>query len=291
MVRAGLSERVGVEAEIVTIHTEGDTRQEGPLSAHGGKGLFIKELEESLGSGHVDVAVHSCKDMPAEQKPEFVIGAILPREHAYDVLVSRVPVTIDQLDPGANVGTASVRRKAQLQAVRDDLEIMALRGNVDTRLRRVREGAFDAIVLAAAGIRRLGGADELCVTELEMSAFLPAPGQGAVAIETRADDARTADLVATLDNREDHAAVDAERAFAHELGGSCEIPVGAHATIRGETIVLDGCILSEDGSRSVLERIEGPVQDGRALAVHLARRVKDAGGAEILRSLLENDIQ
>jgi len=271
--------------ELVTITTSGDRFVEQPLSLIGGKGLFVKEIEEALQSGVIDCAVHSLKDVPGELAPGLVLAAIPPREDVRDVLITTDGRRLDQLVPGARVGTSSLRRMALVRAARPDLEVVNLRGNVDTRLRKLDRGDFGAVILAAAGLNRLG-IKRSGVAYCDPGEFVPAIGQGALAIESRADE--TAALLAPLDDTITRSAVVAERAFLARAGGSCRTPLAAHATITEHHLVLRALIASPDGRQVVRGERRGAAVDGAALGAELAEELLGKGGAEILRALLAN---
>jgi hydroxymethylbilane synthase len=265
-------EALGHEVDIAVITTTGDRVQDRRLQSVGGKGAFLKEIEEALQADAVDLAVHSLKDVPTSLPDGLHLVAILERADPRDVLLSG-GATLDALPPGARVGTTSLRRRAQLRARRPDLDVQDLRGNVDTRIRRLREGACDAILLARAGLVRLGRAHE--ATEvLDPDVILPAPGQGAVAVECRADDARTSAAVAVLDHAPTARAVTAERTFLAALHGGCNVPLGAYAEPDGPGLRLRALVAREDGSRVLRgeRRGEDPQALGRALADDLLAR-------------------
>ena len=273
-----------LSVEVQRIKTSGDKILDVPLAKIGGKGLFVKEIEEALLRGEIDLAVHSMKDVPTALPDGLGILCVPVRENPQDVLVSRNGQTLEQLPTGARIGTSSLRRQAQLLRRRPDFHISMLRGNLDTRLRKVREGEFDAIVLAAAGLRRMGWVDQ--VTEyLAPEVSLPAIGQGALAIEGRTSDSFVRDLLQPLDDPPTRTAVTAERALLDRLEGGCQVPIGAHATITGDRLALDALIASVDGRRVVRDRIEGPVSDARDLGLHLAERLLSQGGDEILKEI------
>jgi hydroxymethylbilane synthase len=257
------------EEQIIT--TRGDTVLDKPLPEIGGKGLFTQELESELLSGAVHCAVHSLKDLPVENPDGLAVGCIPLRAEVRDALISRDGFTLDRLPPNAVVGTSSLRRAAQLLAARPDLGTESLRGNVDTRLRKAFEGQYDAIILAGAGLTRLGLGSH--VTEwLSLDVMLPAPGQGALAVQCRADDETTLGLLAALDDRSTRNTVTAERAFLSGLGGGCAIPVAAYAEIligtHSPTIRLTGLVISVDGQKAIRVTGEGtdPLQIGHSLA-------------------------
>ena len=271
-----------LEVELVTITTSGDRFVEQPLSTIGGKGLFVKEIEEGLCAGSIDCAVHSMKDVPGELAPGLMIAAVPAREDPRDVLITRDGATLTGLPHGAHLGTSSLRRMALVRAARVDLEVTPLRGNVDTRLRKLARGDFDAIVLASAGLRRLG-MEPSGMVFLDLQTFVPAIGQGALAIETRADE--TAELLAPLDHAPTHVAVTAERAFLARAGGSCRTPLAAHATIDNDRLELHGLVASPDGRQVVRGHRRGPVSTASALGAELADELLGRGGADILRAL------
>jgi hydroxymethylbilane synthase len=272
-----------IAIELVTIKTSGDRFLDQPLSTLGGKGLFVKEIEEALTAGSIDCAVHSMKDVPAELAPALVIAAIPPREDPRDVLITRDGGGLDCLPRAARLGTSSLRRMALIRAQRGDLEVMNLRGNVDSRLRKLDAGELDAIVLAAAGLRRLG--IERSTVAFDPHDFIPAIGQGALAIESRADD--VAKLLAPLEHAETRIAVTAERAFLRRVGGSCRTPLAAHATINADAIELRGLIASPDGTRVVRGTRSGAAGVAANVGTALADELLERGGAEILRALGE----
>lgn len=287
----------GLVCEVRSMVTEGDRTQASgePLPEIGGKGLFTLELERALRDGEIDLAVHSLKDLPTEDETDVVLGAVCLREDVRDCLVARDGFLLADLPKGAVVGTSSLRRAAQLRALRPDLVVRSIRGNVDTRVRKVHDREFDAALLAAAGIRRLGLGD--AVTEwLEPEAILPAPGQGALAIQCRAADDRMRSLLDAIDDPGARAATTAERRFLQALGGGCAAPVGAHARIvateadtasntplQGRlTVRMDALVASVDGSELV--RVSGEGEPGE-LGERLAREALAAGAERILRDL------
>ncbi len=272
----------GLDCQVVTLVTEGDKKLERPLPEIGGKGVFTAELETALLLGKIDLAVHSLKDLPVDESPGLCIGAISQRADARDVLVSASGLPLSQLPQGARVGTSSLRRSAQLLAARSDLEILPLRGNVDTRLRKaldaVRHG-YDGIVLAAAGIERLGLAQY--VTEyLPFEVMLPAPGQGALAVQCRSGDIETQQLLAAVHDRPTAQAVTAERAFLSTLGAGCSAPVAAYAISQGSHLEMQAMVASTDGGRVV--RVTGSGEDPLALGREMARRALEKGAGELL---------
>ena len=270
----------GLECSEYVITTTGDRVLDRPLPEIGGKGLFTSELENALLSGEVDAAVHSLKDLPVEDTPGIVVAAIPEREAAYDVLVSADGWTLSNLPEGARVGTCSLRRTAQLLARRPDLIILPLRGNVDTRVRKVINGEYDAIVLAQAGLTRLGLQAHISeVFPLEV--MLPAPGQGALAVQCRADDTETLELLAAIHDPLTAAAVGAERAFLLSLGGGSSLPVAAFAEKNNGTIILTGAVISADGKQAI--RLSAVDKEPHKLGERLAELVLERGAADLLR--------
>ncbi len=266
------------------IKTSGDMIVNVPLAAIGGKGLFVKEIEEALLRGEIDLAVHSMKDVPTILPDGLDILCVAAREDPRDVLISRDALSLDHLPKGARVGTSSLRRQAQLLHRRPDLTVQILRGNLDTRLRKLRNGEYDAVVLAAAGLRRMGWSNE--VTEyLPPEVSLPAIGQGALGLEGRREDGFVQELVAPLEHRPTRTAVTAERALLERLEGGCQVPIAAHATIKGDTLIMDGLIASVDGRRLIRDMIQGPVSDARALGMRLAEKLLAQGGDSILSEI------
>jgi hydroxymethylbilane synthase len=284
MVRARLAAAQGVDEDRITltiIRTTGDMIQDRTLAQAGGKGLFTKEIEEALYAGAIDLAVHSAKDMPTVLPDGLLITAVLPREDPRDVFISRMANTLRELRPGAVVGTASLRRQAIVKRLRPDLEVVPIRGNVETRLRKLDEGAVDATLLALAGLKRLGlrGA---ATSIFAVDEFLPAVGQGIVAIETRADDAATRKLLAAIDHAETATALIAERAFLGVLDGSCRTPIAGHATIMAGCLSFRGLIAKPDGSASFECTREGPAAEAAVLGADAGAELKSRAGADFL---------
>ncbi|HTW65899.1 MAG TPA: hydroxymethylbilane synthase [Bryobacteraceae bacterium] len=274
----GRLEALGEECRIEIIRTTGDKITDVALSQVGSKGLFTKEIEEALLSGAIDLAVHSLKDMPTDLPPGLVLAAIPEREDPRDALVGR---GLDKLGAGAHIGTGSLRRAAQLRALRPDLQVEDIRGNVDTRLRKLDEGKYDAIVLASAGLRRLGW--EYRITELfEPDAMCPAVGQGALAVETRGDNGPGFQAAARLEHAATRAAVTAERAVLASLGGGCQAPMGAHAAVTDGSIGLQALLVSPDGSQVIRRQLAGPMENAVALGHELGEQLLAAGGKQIL---------
>jgi hydroxymethylbilane synthase len=267
----------GHKVEIEIIKTTGDKITEVALAKVGTKGMFTKEIEEALAEERVDLAVHSLKDLPTEVPPGFEIAAITQREDPRDVLCSQKYKSIDELPRGARVGTSSLRREAQLRAVRPDLEIRSLRGNVDTRLRKLEAGEYDAVILAVAGLKRLGKM-ELVQQVIAAEVMCPAAGQGALAIEIRAGDSGTRRLVAFLDGADARATTTCERALLNKLGGGCQVPIGAFAEVRSGQLHLDAMVARPDGTKLLRESRDGadPVELGEAVGEALLLRGGDA---------------
>ena len=282
MVRQSLAKAHGFDPEqiaIEAIRTSGDRIQDRPLADVGGKGLFTKEIEEALAAGAIDLAVHSSKDMPTVLPPGLVLSAFMEREDPRDVFISRKAKSIADLPRGATVGTASLRRQAMMKRQRPDLTIVPLRGNVETRLRKLGEGVADATVLALAGLKRLGLADAATAV-LDVNEFLPAVGQGAIGIETRADDARTCELLAAINHADTFSALAAERAFLAVLDGSCRTPIGGHATISGGRLSFRGMVVKPDGSEAVEVFREGDVRDAEKLGADAGGELKGRAGPD-----------
>ncbi|MEN8161048.1 MAG: hydroxymethylbilane synthase [Myxococcota bacterium] len=279
-----VTEALGRGAELVPLVTEGDRRKEASLAKIGGKGLFVKEIEEALLDGRADLAVHSAKDLPAKTHPGLVLAAFPVRADARDALVARARRTrLAELPQGARVGTGSARRASQLRALRPDLEVVPLRGNVDTRLRKLADRELDAVLLAAAGLERLGLAD-LIQERIEPDQLLPAVGQGTLALQTRADDPLAAELAA-LDDAATRARLEAERAFLVALEGDCNVPLAAYAEIDRERVRLRGLVASADGGTVARSEQWAPVAEAHTAGLRAAEEVRAAGGDEILAAL------
>jgi hydroxymethylbilane synthase len=273
-----------VSVTLRRIQTSGDRILDVPLAKIGGKGLFVKEIEEALLSREIDLAVHSMKDVPTELQPGLDLICIPLREDPRDALISRDGARFKDLPLGAKVGTSSLRRQAQLLQARPDLSVSMLRGNLDTRLKKLREGHFDAIVLAAAGLRRLGWERE--ITEyLPPDISLPAIGQGALGIEGRTDDAFVRDILSRLEHAPTRTMVMAERSLLHRLQGGCQVPIAAHASVTGSELLLEGLVASVDGKEVIRDRVKGPADDPHSLGIELAERLLSRGGDRILRTI------
>jgi len=270
--------------ELVTIKTKGDKILDVPLAKVGGKGLFVKEIEQALMDQRIDIAVHSMKDMPAEIPENLCIGAIPRRESATDVLISRAGRRFAELPRGAVIGTSSLRRAAQLRHARPDIEIVPLRGNLDTRLKKLQTENLDAIVLAAAGVKRLEL--EHRITEyLDSEVMLPAVGQGALCIEMRQHDPVIEPIVKALDDPPSRAIVLGERAFLNRLGGSCQVPIAGHGEIISNTFQLTGLVANIDGSRIIKSVLSGAVDSSESIGINLAEELISRGADKILEQL------
>ena len=273
-----------LRAELVRIKTTGDKITDVALAQVGGKGLFVKEIEAALLAGGIDLAVHSMKDMPAEILPGLCIGAIPERENSLDVLISRNDRPLKDLPGGARLGTSSLRRSAQVRHARPDIIIHPLRGNLDTRIQKLKTEGLDAIIVAAAGVKRLGL--EAHITQyLPETIMLPAIGQGALGIEIREDDASIQDIVSSLDHRQTRLAVEAERAFLQQLMGGCQVPIAARAKIIDNRIELTGLVAEVDGTVLLRDTAAGPVHQHRKIGVELADRLLERGGRKILEKI------
>jgi len=279
---AALLREQGHKVELEIIRTTGDKITDVSLAQVGTKGMFTKEIEEALAGGRVDLAVHSLKDLPTEVPPGFELAAITRREDPRDVLLSQKHDGLSHLPQGARVGTSSLRRQAQLKVLRPDLEIQPLRGNVDTRLRKLESGEFDAIILAAAGLRRLGRT-ELVREFIPAETMCPAAGQGALGIEIRAGESTTRQHLRFLDDAAARTATSCERALLHQLGGGCQVPIGAFAEARGQRLHLTAVVAHPDGSRVLREAQEGAGPEKLAAAV--ANALLARGAQEILQEV------
>ena len=273
-----------VRVTVQKIQTSGDKIVDVPLAKIGGKGLFVKEIEEALIAGDIDLAVHSMKDVPAQLPQGLEILCVPPREDPRDALISRNGMRFADLHRGACIGTSSLRRQSQLLHARPDLRIEMLRGNLDTRLKKLKEGQFDAIVLAAAGLRRLAWAHE--ITEyLDPSVCLPAIGQGALGIEGRSDDHFVRSVLNRLNDAATQTAVTAERALLHRLEGGCQVPIGAHAVLADGQVLLDGLVASLDGKTVIRDTVQGRTLDAHSLGIVLAERLLAKGADRVLREI------
>jgi hydroxymethylbilane synthase len=283
-VRKQLFAGAGVEAEIVVIKTSGDKLQVSPLSQIGGKGIFIKELEEALLEETIDLAVHSVKDVPTDTPSRLMFPAVCRREDVRDCLVGANGATLATLRQGARVGTGSLRRQAQLRHIRPDLDVRDLRGNVDTRLRKVESGEYEAVMLAKAGLDRLGWGGRITET-MAPEVFMPAVGQGAIALECRLKDTEAAEIVGGLDDAETRTAIIAERALLAALHGGCQVPLGAWARIERGELVLEACVCSVDGLQYVKRRATAAPEQAAELGGHMANLLMEAGAQNILEEV------
>jgi hydroxymethylbilane synthase len=280
-IRKQLFAATGVEAEIVIIKTEGDKMQQAALTQIGGKGIFIKELEEALLEETIDLAVHSVKDIPTEIPSRLMFPAVCRRDDVRDCLVGS---TLANLRQGARVGTSSLRRQAQLRHIRPDLDCRDLRGNVDTRLRKVESGEYEAVMVSKAGLDRLGLGQRISEI-LSPEVSMPAVGQGAIAVECRLKDTEAGDLLAPLDDAETRSAIIAERALLGALHGGCQVPLGAWGRIERGELVLEACVCSVDGVQYVKQRASAPPDQAAQLGEHLARLLIEAGAQSILEEV------
>jgi hydroxymethylbilane synthase len=278
----------GLEVTILGMSTQGDKILDTPLAKIGGKGLFVKELEYRMLEGDADIAVHSMKDVPVDLPPGLHLSVILEREDPRDAFVSNLHTNLGDLGEGARVGTSSLRRQCQLADRRPDLEITPLRGNVNTRLRKLDDGEYDAIILASAGLLRLGFAERI-QDFISIVDSLPAIGQGAIGIECRSDDTRVNTLLAPLHHPQTAACVSAERALNRRLEGGCQVPIGGHATLIDGDLTLRGLVGTVDGSEIVRGEIRGPRAEADRLGSALAEELLEHGAAEILRELYADD--
>lgn len=286
-VRSQLTEtHAGLRVEIQIIKTSGDVLKNAPLSMIGGKGVFTKELEEALLDERIDLAVHSLKDLPTTLPTQLIIAAITEREDPRDALVLRHDArspnpSLHNLPTGAIVGTSSLRRLAQIKHLRTDIGIKDLRGNVDTRLRKLDEGDYDAIILASAGLRRLG-LEQRISAAIAPAEMLPAVGQGALAIETRADDTATIELLAPLNHQDTRDACTAERSLLRALGGGCQLPIAGHAIVKDGQLKLDGLVAGLSGEHIIRDQLEGDASEASVLGETLAQHLLSRGAASLL---------
>ncbi len=278
----------GLSVRLETIKTTGDRILDVPLAAIGGKSLFVKEIEEALLEGRVDLAVHSMKDVPADLPPGLTIAAVTLREDPSDVLISRTGARLKDLPAGARVGTSSLRRQAQLLHYRPDLTVIGLRGNLDTRIRKLEGEGLDAIVVAAAGVKRLGWMDRISEF-LSPDICLPAIGQGALGVEIRQGDPTATATVTVLNHPETHLAVRAERAFLRRLGGGCQVPFAAHAEIAEGHLFLRGLVATPDGRHLLRGERRGTADEGEAVGIALAEDLLARGASEILQAIFRRD--
>ncbi len=286
-VAALIETRHRLAVQLLDLSTEGDRFLQAPLAAIGGKGLFVKEIEQALLDGRADLAVHSLKDMTSAMPQELILGCIPQREDPRDAFVGRKAKTVEALRQGARVGTSSLRRSCQLRERRPDLEIVPLRGNVQTRLRKLEELDLDGAVLAYAGLKRLE-LEQVVTQVLDPSQSLPAVGQGALAVQCRRDDARVRELLSAFDHPTTLTTVTAERAFLALLEGGCSVPLAGYAELEGDTLTVRGLIGAPDGSRVLRARRQGPAGQPEALGRALATELLEQGGAALLRGHLDS---
>ncbi len=273
-----------LQVSLVKIKTTGDKIQDAPLAKIGGKGLFVKEIEEALLAGQIDLAVHSIKDLPTELPEGLHLAAITQREDPRDAFISKEGVPLKDLPSGAKVGTSSLRRQAQLLHFRPDLRLIPLRGNLDTRLRKLKTADLDGLVVASAGLKRLGLLES--VTEiLSTDVSLPAIGQGALGIETRRGDLKVEDRIGFLNDREAFLSVTAERALLRRLEGGCQVPIAAYGRIAGADLLLEGLVGTVDGRRLLRHHLKGPPDQAEALGIQLAEMLLNQGAGEILSEI------
>jgi hydroxymethylbilane synthase len=283
-VRKKILEATGIDAEIVVIKTTGDKLQQAPFSQIGGQGVFIKELEEALLDEQVDLAVHSVKDVPTEVPSRLCFPVICRRDDTRDCLVAAKNETLAALREGARVGTSSLRRQAQVRHVRPDLDVRELRGNVDTRLRKVESGEYDAILLAKAGLDRLGWSNRISEV-LSPDVCMPAVGQGALGVQARLKDNDIADALAPLDDYETRQSIVAERALLAALEGGCQVPLGAWARFERGELTIDAVVCSPDGAQHIWQRATAPPDQARELGARIAQMLIEAGAREILEQV------
>lgn len=279
-----------VTVELVKIVTKGDKILDVPLAKVGGKGLFVKEIEEALLSREVDIAVHSMKDVPSELPPELHLGIITKRENPVDAFISNKYGSVEELPQGAKVGTSSLRRKAQLFKLRPDLIIEDLRGNLDTRLRKLDEGQYDAIILAVAGLNRLNLSDKI-TSYFNAEQMLPAVAQGAVGIELRKEDKELLEALMFMNHEETAIAVHAERGFLERLEGGCQVPIAGFATVQDGQVALTGLIASVDGKEILKKSATGSPEGAEAMGRALAEELLGMGGKEILEEVYGRDLE
>jgi len=282
-----LAKHDGLEVELVTMTTQGDKILDVPLAKIGGKGLFVKELEQGMMAGDADIAVHSMKDVPMELPQGFELPVICERESPFDAFVSNQYASMDDLPQGARVGTSSLRRSSQLLHKRPDLEILSLRGNVQTRLSKLDSGEFDAIILASAGLIRLE-MEERIRHQIPAEFMLPAVGQGAVGIECREGDEETIALIEFLNHKDTHSRVAAERAFNHRLEGGCQVPIGGYSVLEQDQIWLRGMVASTDGKEMLYAESRAHRDDAETLGRGVAEELLEAGAERILKDLISS---
>ena len=281
-VKEFLEKTWNVEVELVKITTTGDKIKDVPLAKIGGKGLFVKEIEKALIDGEIDLAVHSLKDVPMVLPKGLTLGAITKREYPFDVLISNSGKKLKELPAGSKIGTSSLRRQVQIKRLRRDLKVEVLRGNVDTRMKKLKEGLYDAIVLAYAGVKRMGYENE--ITEV-LDYFIPAVGQGSLAIEIREDDERIKRLIEPLNHKESYVSAMCERAFLRELEGGCQVPIGAFAQVFDGKVKIRGFISDLEAERFIEDSAEGSLSSPEEAGKELAKKLLSKGGREILEEI------
>ena len=277
-----------IQVELVKIKTTGDKILNSPLSRIGGKGLFVKEIEEALIREEIDVAVHSMKDVPARLPVALTLSTFPEREDPRDALISIGDRTLEELPQGSGVGTCSLRRAAQLLHLRPDLNMVPLRGNIETRLRKLRSGDLQAIILATAGIKRLGLATNITQV-ISPEQILPAIGQGALGLEVRRDDENTINLLDFLNHKKTEVTIRAERAFLNELEGGCQVPIAAFARLNGKNLRLEGMVAELDGSKIIRDELSGEKDRAEEIGIELARRLLNSGADKILKRIYGNE--
>jgi hydroxymethylbilane synthase len=270
-----------INIEICVIKTSGDIMQDISLLKIGGKGVFVKEIEDALLSGAIDLAVHSMKDVPTQTPDGLVFAAVLPREDVRDILVSKGARKIEQMRKGAKIGTGSMRRSSQLLAMLPDLEIVSLRGNLETRLKKIDTEKLDGVIVAAAGVKRMGLTGEI-TQYLPVELMLPAVGQGALGVEIRADDNRLRELVTKINHVPTHTEIIAERAFLRRLGGGCLLPIAALGKLTGDKLSLEGLVAAPRGGEIIRDKVQGPATQAEELGEKLAEIILERGGKKIL---------
>ena len=288
-----ISERIkskhpAVEIEIITIKTKGDKLQDIALVKIGGKGVFVKEIEEALIRGDIHIAVHSMKDVPVDLPDELEIGAIPEREDPRDVLVSKDAKKIEELADGARIGTGSLRRTIQLKRLLPDIEVVPIRGNLDTRIKKIATEDLDGVIVAAAGMRRMGLAKEVS-QYIPIEWMIPSAGQGVLGIELRKDNEEIKNLVSFLNHSDTIIKLSAERSFLKHLGGGCQVPIAAHATKLGVRLILRGLVGNVDGSLIISDEVRGPCEDAEEMGRTMAENILQSGGREILEEMYRCD--
>jgi len=274
-----------IDTSITVIKTKGDKLLDSPLSEIGGKGVFVKEIEESLLNNSIDIAVHSLKDLPSVLPNGLVIGAITKRQHPSDAVISKENKKLNELSPGARIGTGSLRRKAQILNIYPELEIVALRGNVETRIKKLNAENLDAVILAVAGLQRMGFENEISQI-LDPNIFIPAPGQGVIAVESRENDRSTQEILNVIRDLQTMSESVLERSFLRQIGGDCNIPAGCYAKVTGNKIYAVAFVSDECGKKLIRDEIRGEAEMGVRLGSALADKIINSGGSEILKEII-----